>query len=82
MNRRLVWLALPILLLALVWGVKWRTEHPTPTKEDVAVRALLMKSSRVEVVLVPYIPPLRFSGNPAPYRANLSKKDLKEFSDT
>jgi hypothetical protein len=34
MKRKLVWLTVPLFLCALVWGVKWRADHPTPTKDD------------------------------------------------
>ena len=29
-------------------GVKWRAEHPTPTKQDLAVRALMSKCSKAQ----------------------------------
>jgi hypothetical protein len=49
MKRRIAWLALPLLLAALVFGVKWRVDHPTPTQEDLKIRALLGRAFMVEV---------------------------------
>lgn len=49
MKRKLATLALPLLLAALMLGVKWRAEHPTPTKEDLEVRALLKKPPPTKV---------------------------------
>lgn len=40
-------MALPFVLGALMFGVKWRAEHPTPTKEDLEIRVLMRKSSQV-----------------------------------
>lgn len=49
MKRKIGWLAVPLVLLALVLGVKWRIEHPTPTQEDLKMRALLATYSSMEV---------------------------------
>ncbi len=47
MKRKLAWLAVPLLLAAGIFGVKWRAEHPMPTKEDLAIRAVLLKSRSI-----------------------------------
>lgn len=49
MKPKLAWLTLPLALCALVWGVKWRVDHPTPTQTDLEIRALMSQSSKVEV---------------------------------
>jgi hypothetical protein len=50
MIRKLLWLALPLALCALVWGVKWRADHPTPSDLDLGIRDLMSRSSRVDVL--------------------------------
>ncbi len=49
MKRIISWPALPLVLGALIFAVKWRVEHPTATKEDLEVRALLAQSGGFEV---------------------------------
>ncbi len=49
MKRKIAWLALPLVLGVLAFAAKWRAEHPTPTKEDLEVRALMREASQVEV---------------------------------
>lgn len=50
MKPKLAWLTLPLALCVLVWGVKWRVDHPTPTKADLEIRALMGQSRSLEVV--------------------------------
>ena len=40
---------LPLLLGALLAGVKWKQMHPTPTQLDLQERAHLRKATRVEI---------------------------------
>ena len=42
-------LLLPLLLAALLGGVKWKQMHPTPTPLDLQERARLMEAKSVEV---------------------------------
>ncbi|BCM88371.1 hypothetical protein IAD21_00202 [Abditibacteriota bacterium] len=52
MNRRiaLLALALPLVLGALTFGVKWHWDHPPVTPEDLKVRALLSSTSAISIV--------------------------------
>ncbi|RYZ63348.1 MAG: hypothetical protein EOP09_17805 [Proteobacteria bacterium] len=45
MKRKLAWLTLPLVLCALLYGLKWRAEHPPVTKEDLEARSLLLQTS-------------------------------------
>jgi hypothetical protein len=75
MKRRLLWLALPLVLLALVLGVKWRAEHPTPTKEDLEIRAVMAQASKVVVTQwLVNESQTRFCGT-------ISSKELAPFAD-
>ena len=49
MKPHLALVALPLVLAALALGVKWRADHPTPTKEDLRIRALLAQPGGMEV---------------------------------
>jgi len=74
MNRRIkvaLW-ALPLsgLCVALVW-VKWKAEHPPPTKLDIQVRQRLVDSKdAMAVIRIPLYSSIR-----------LSKQDMKDISD-
>ena len=76
MKRKLVWLTLPIMLCALVWGVKWRADHPTtPTELDLKARALMLESSSIEIG--------HDLSTPLKLRANrISKAEMKPFIDS
>lgn len=52
MKRKIAWLALPLVLFALIFGVIWRRNHPTPTKEDLEIRALIVRTPLV--LISPY----------------------------
>lgn len=73
MNRKIAWWALPLMLGGLMWGVKWRADHPTPTKADLRLRALLSKSSQIDVDYSQF--------NQKKYRVKLSNEELKSFVD-
>lgn len=70
MKRRPLLLAVPLMLLALVLGVKWRADHPTPTKEDLRIRALMSKSYAVKVTFFDNVNDIF-----------ISKQDTKDFVD-
>ncbi len=77
MKRLFAWLALPLVLGALMLGAKWRADHPTPTKEDLELRALILQSSSIEVLHKPhYYQKIR------PYKSILSTQELKPLSDS
>lgn len=76
--KRFAWLALPLLLCALVWGVKWRADHPTPTKLDLEVRALMLKSVEVEFSRYSHAFIVKNWEN---YHILLSKEEMKPFID-
>ncbi len=80
MKRKIAWLALPLVLFTLVWGVKWRVEHPTPTKEDFELRALMRIPSKIDPTTVEYHPskPESFKNDPIV----LSKEEIKQFVDS
>ncbi len=76
--KRIAYLALPLLLCALVWGVKWRADHPTPTKLDLEVRALMLKASQVEVGLTRH----RINPNSRSLKAALSKEEARALVES
>lgn len=41
-------MALPLVMCALMWGVKWRAANPVPTKEDLEVRAMMSQADYVD----------------------------------
>ena len=75
--KRIAYLALPLLLCVLVWGVKWRADHPTPTKLDLELRALMLKSPKVEFAYYPRI----WTQSHREYYSEISKEELKQFAD-
>ena len=76
MKRKIAWLALPLVLAALMLGVKWRAEHPPVTKEDLAIRALMSQCSTVTVE-----EGLPNESRLEPY-GTLSKVEIKHFIDS
>ncbi len=80
MKRKIALLALPLVLFALVWSVKWRIDHPTPptpTQEDLKIRALLMDYSKV--VSFTYFPPNLIGS--VIYDADIHQDEMKPFID-
>ncbi|HEX8463026.1 MAG TPA: hypothetical protein VF627_00280 [Abditibacterium sp.] len=65
MKRKLAWLVLPFLLAALIFGVKWRVDHPSPTKEDLELRAWLSTAS---TVTIHHLPGATLQGNKYIYK--------------
>ena len=61
---------LPLLVGALLGGVKWKQLHPTPTQLDLQERARLMKAKRVE---------LRMDGHTVVLPVDEFKATLKDF---
>ena len=49
-RRRILLLALPLLLGALLGGAKWKQMHPTLTQRDLQERAYLEKAVKVEIL--------------------------------
>ena len=49
-RRRILLLALPLVLGALLGGAKWKQLHPTPTQFDLQERAHLREAKIVELV--------------------------------
>ena len=76
MKRKLAWLTLPLVLCALVWGVKWRSDHPTtPTKLDLEARALMRQCSSIRIDH--HLPtPSKFTAN------RISKVEMKPFIES
>ena len=73
MKRRIVWLALPLVLGALMLGVKWRVEHPKPTKEDLEMRAFILKSTEAQLIHSSWDGAHRFR---ADYESKIAIRDL------
>ena len=76
MKRPLLLLALPLILAAITFGVKWRADNPTPTKEDLEIRALMSKLPTAEFF---HTPPRKSALQM--YHVRLSKRELKPFID-
>ncbi|RYG65067.1 hypothetical protein EON80_18045 [bacterium] len=51
MKRKLALLILPAALCIATMAMKWRVDHPLPTSEDLAVRALLTQSNRSLILI-------------------------------
>lgn len=49
MKRKIAWLALPLILFALIWGVKWRADNSSPTELDLKIRVMMLASSKITV---------------------------------
>lgn len=73
MKRKLAYLAVPLLLAALMLGVRWRAQHPAPTQEDLQMRALLATYPSMEALYV--------SGNAGvgAVQIQLTKQELRPF---
>lgn len=85
MKRFRLWLLLlPVLLGALTWGLKWRADnYPTPTKLDLEIRALMLRSSAMEIVHSSGLPSESEIASEFPtYRTRLSPSELKPFAET
>ena len=74
---RLALLLFPVLLGALAWGLKWRADNPSSTKEDLRLRALMLKPSKSDITLFPAV-----LGVGKIYSANLTKEELQPFVDS
>jgi hypothetical protein len=74
MKRKFAWLMLPVMLCALVWGIKWRIDHPKPTKLDSELRALMSKSPAMEFTYD--------HGRDKTYRVWLSQNEIAPFADS
>ena len=74
-KRRGLWLALPLVLGGLAWGLKWRADNPSSTKDDLRLRALMMKFP-VTGISYSAVGPM----NPKFYW--MSKEELKPFVDS
>ena len=84
MNRKLAYSAAPLIFAVLILGVKWRAEHPTPTKEDLEYRELMLGSSKMEVAYGPGFPKgtTVFSGQISIiYQSKPSSQDLETLAD-
>lgn len=77
MKRKLAYFALPLILAALIFAVKWRAEHPTPTKEDLVIRALILQSSNIVVSHIPNKPQRRY----IPLKLKLTVPEMKSLCD-
>jgi hypothetical protein len=76
MKWKTSWLVLPLLLFILVLGVKWRVDHPTPTKTDLEIRALMLSAATVEVFHTP-----RNNKQRKAHKVKFSTKELKPLTE-
>ncbi|BCM88653.1 hypothetical protein IAD21_00494 [Abditibacteriota bacterium] len=81
MKRRVAGLALPLVLFALVWGAKWHVDHPTPTKEDLEMRAFFSTASRVKINYFTGNPKTLYESSQPIYSTNLPGKESAGLSD-
>ena len=75
-KRRGLWLVLPLVLGVLAWGLKWRADNPSSTKEDLEIRALMLKTSRGSFF---YHPHSSKSATITTFGVKLSEKELEPF---
>lgn len=78
MKRKIVWLALPLILGALMLGAKWRAEHPTPTKEDLEIRALI---ANPRIAYISYDSSFTPTSAPINYRSSVFNYELTSLTD-
>ncbi|PQV63043.1 hypothetical protein B1R32_11620 [Abditibacterium utsteinense] len=76
MKRKSAWLFLPLILLSLMLGAKWRADHPALTKNDAEMRALMSHSKGIEVSLVTW-----GAKEIKEHRVKLSGKEFQPFVD-